>query len=291
MNDRTSLIARVAGAVATATILVMSVASSAWAHTGFDLDEAAPGTIVALDLTVANESSTAGTTIVELRFPEPIVVVELPAIGDWTAAPVDGEVGAPAIGVVWSRPAGDPGENPNLPLVIGPLPATEGRLQFKVIQSYGDGRIDRWIEEWPVGGPEPQQPGPVLDLVAGAPGTIVETTVAPTTDPATTALATTSAPATTTASATTAPATTTEPATAAPATAATPVAPATDLAPATSEPTSAAPTETSGTGVDDGVGADVDEGSSSGVVTAIGIVIVLVAVAAGILLARRRQRR
>ena len=58
--------------------------------------------------------------------------------------------------------------------------AAPGRLQFKVLQTYANGDVDRWISEWPLGAPEPDQPGPVLDLVEGAPGT-----VPPTSDPTT----------------------------------------------------------------------------------------------------------
>jgi hypothetical protein len=61
-------------------------------------------------------------------------------------------------------------------LTIGPLPDSEGRMQFKVLQTYSDGTEDAWISDWPVGAPEPDKPGPVIDLVAGAPGTIPELT-------------------------------------------------------------------------------------------------------------------
>jgi hypothetical protein len=57
-------------------------------------------------------------------------------------------------------------------LTIGPLPDTEGRLQFKVVQTYSDGSEDAWIDDWPEDQPEPPNPGPILDLVAGAPGTV-----------------------------------------------------------------------------------------------------------------------
>jgi hypothetical protein len=156
--------------------LLVASAPAVFAHAEFDLAEAAPGSIVALHLSVANESNSAGTTQVELRFPQPLVIVELPAADGWTATAVDGTVGAEAIGVLWVRPTASPDEDPSLPLTIGPLPASEGRLQFKVLQTYSDGTEDAWISDWPVGAPEPDRPGPVIDLVAGAPGTIPEPT-------------------------------------------------------------------------------------------------------------------
>ena len=79
-----------------------------------------------------------------------------------------------------------PAEDPSLPFTIGPLPDVEGRLQFKVLQTYADGTEDAWIEEWVAGEPEPDRPGPVLDLVAGAAGTIPSSTeTTPTTEAAT----------------------------------------------------------------------------------------------------------
>jgi hypothetical protein len=161
------------GAVAAGLLAIPSVAS---AHSELDPDEVAPGSIVALHLVLENESDTAGTTMVELRFPEPLVIVDLPASGCWTAEPVDGAIGAEAIGVTWTRPSADPSDDPMLPLTIGPLPDTEGRLQFKVVQTYSDGHEDAWIDDWPEDQPEPPNPGPILNLVAGAPGTVPAST-------------------------------------------------------------------------------------------------------------------
>lgn len=193
--QRSLMFRALVGAVASAGF-VLAVASPALAHTEFDIEEVAPGSIVSLNLFVENESSTAGTTMIELRFPEPLVVVDLPAVDGWTIEPVEGTVGAEALGVLWSRDTAGPGDDPTLPLTIGPLPAVEGRLQFKVVQTYSDGSVSRWIEDWPVDGPRPQQPGPLLDLVVGAPGTIPPTTIETTTTTAT-ATSTTPAPATT----------------------------------------------------------------------------------------------
>jgi uncharacterized protein YcnI len=156
--------------------VALAIPSVVAAHSGLEPDEVAPGSIVALDLVLANESDTAGTTMVELRFPQPLVIVDLPTTGCWTAEPVEGAIGAEAIGVSWTRPSADPSDDPVLPLTIGPLPDTEGRLQFKVVQTYSDGHEDAWIDDWPEGQPEPPNPGPILNLVAGAPGTIPAST-------------------------------------------------------------------------------------------------------------------
>jgi len=107
----TSRPARIVAAVS-AFALVIGVSTVAFAHTEFDVAEVAPGSIVTLNLFVENESSTAGTNRIELRFPERLVIVDVPASGEWTAEAVEGEIGSEAIGVVWSRATAGPGDFP-----------------------------------------------------------------------------------------------------------------------------------------------------------------------------------
>ena len=87
--------------------VLVAIPSVVAAHSELDPGEVAPGSIVALHLLLQNESDTAGTTMVELRFPEPLVIVDLPAAGCWSAEPVEGAIGAEAIGVTWTRPSAD----------------------------------------------------------------------------------------------------------------------------------------------------------------------------------------
>ena len=166
--------------VAVVLLAVLGQVAPASAHSEFEPSTAAPGSVITLTLNLENEQSDAGTTRVDLRFPEgqTLQVTELPAADGWTAATEGGNaVPGPATGVVWTRSAtsANPDENPELPVRLGPLPASAGRLQFKVLQTYGNGEVDRWIEDWPSGAPEPDRPGPVLDLVAGGPGEVPPT--------------------------------------------------------------------------------------------------------------------
>lgn len=283
-NNGTPWIGRALAAAGIATGLLIAAAPAAFAHSEFDLDEAAPGSIVTLHLSVENESSTAGTTQVELRFPEPLVVVDLPTVEGWTATPVEGVIGSESIGVLWTRPTADPTEDPSLPLTIGPLPDAEGRLQFKVLQTYSDGEEDAWINDWPVGAEEPDHPGPVIDLVAGAPGTIPDTTAATaTTVPDAIATVPASEPAaSTTDAATTTPATT-NPATTAPET----VPASVDASP----PTELVTTDTAdGTDGTDEVDEADDADDSNTVVIVVVTLAVLAAVAAGVAWSRRSSR-
>jgi len=173
----------IASGMAAAAALVIAAVPAA-AHSEWEPATAAPGSVVDLTLFVEDEQPDAGTTVVELFFPGPITLAALPAMPGWTATPMDGEVGGPASGVTWSGgPA--PGDL-ELPIRLGPLPNEPGRLQFKTVQTYDNGEVDRWIDEWPEGAAEPPAPGPVLDLVPGGPGSVPATTASPTTTAATT---------------------------------------------------------------------------------------------------------
>ena len=55
---------------AAALVGVLLVAGPAWAHNEFDPDEAGTGKVVQLQLSVENEQADAGTTQVQLFFPE-----------------------------------------------------------------------------------------------------------------------------------------------------------------------------------------------------------------------------
>ncbi|HEY3139708.1 MAG TPA: DUF1775 domain-containing protein [Acidimicrobiales bacterium] len=162
----------VSGGIAVAAIALL--ARPAAAHNEWDPETAAPGSIVELTLFAEDEQPDAGTTKLELQFPQPITVTALPALPGWTATVVGGQLGGPATGVTWEG-GPEPGDV-NFPITLGPLPAEPGRLQFKSIQTYDNGEVDRWIEDWPEGAPEPDHPGPVLELVAGGPGSIPATT-------------------------------------------------------------------------------------------------------------------
>jgi periplasmic copper chaperone A len=179
----------IASGVAAAAALVVA-ATPAAAHNEWEPSTAAPGSVVDLTLFVEGEQPDAGTTTVELFFPAPITVAALPAVPGWTATLMDGQLGGPASGVTWAG-GPTPGDL-ELPIRLGPLPGDPGRLQFKTVQAYDNGVVDRWIDVWPEGAPEPPAPGPVLDLVPGGPGSIPATTAAPTTTTASTTTTTAS---------------------------------------------------------------------------------------------------
>lgn len=175
--------------------LVLATGAAAFAHSEFDPNTAVPGSVVTVTLHVENERSDAGTTGVDLRFPEnrKLVVAEVPAAPGWTITIEGGQVGGEATGVKWERAASaaDPGDDPALQVRLGPLPGEAGRVQFKMLQTYSNGDVDRWVEDWPAGAAEPEHPGPVLDLVGASVTTTTAAGEAAPTSVATTAPATT----------------------------------------------------------------------------------------------------
>ena len=167
--------------------LVLGSAGVAFAHTGWKPDAVAPGTVASLTLSVAAENDNAGTVKVELYFPDGVsfTTVEPSAPAGWTVATQP--PGGTGANVTWSRPTGPAGESPQLPIRLGPFPGQPGQVQFKVIQTYGDGTVARWISDWPAGAPEPEMPGPVLKLEPGAAGDVPpSTTTTPSTSTTTT---------------------------------------------------------------------------------------------------------
>ena len=190
---------RIVTVTSVAALAVSLGAVPAFAHAEISPDTAAAGTDQAFTLTLENESSTAGTVQVALYFPDgqEIAVLAVPDVGEWTGAPQGGAgggpgaLGDPAPGITWQRASGSPNEDPELSFTLR-LPSRAGSIQMSVLQTYSDGRVDRWIEPWPAGQPEPERPGPRVTLTAATSSTSGATPSSTTKAPATT---TTAAPA------------------------------------------------------------------------------------------------
>lgn len=146
-----------------AIALVVFTAGPAFAHTEFDPDEAAPGSTVTVTLNAADERDDANISKVELSGPTDVTVVmadPLAATEGWTGTVLDDRV-------EWSGPPTEGDQS--FTITLGPLPDAAGtRLQFKLVETYDNGQVDRWIEDYPIDAAEPDMPGPVIDLVAGA---------------------------------------------------------------------------------------------------------------------------
>ncbi|MGC4885630.1 DUF1775 domain-containing protein [Micromonospora sp. DT227] len=157
MRHRWAIVA-LAAAAATVT-----AASPAWAHTDAKLTPARAGAANAvLSVDAEAESRTAGTTSVQVYLPEGIAASDitlLKAPPGWklsTTTPNSYTVAGPAVPV---------GQDAEHQVRVRQLPNT-AQVSFKILQKYGDGRIDRWIEVPSSANPEPANPAPTVKLAA-----------------------------------------------------------------------------------------------------------------------------
>jgi uncharacterized protein YcnI len=181
------LLARLGVVLAVAVAPVAAGGPLAAAHVSVHADVAVQGGSSEITFRVPTESDTASTVAVAVAFPEdaPLAkVAVLPQVG-WdfqvtrTALPAPlpaghgTEVSEVVSQVEWRAAGPDaavgPGEYQVFRIAAGPLPRTE-RLVFKVVQTYDDGQVQRWIDEPVPGEPEPENPAPVLALDATAAG-------------------------------------------------------------------------------------------------------------------------
>jgi periplasmic copper chaperone A len=175
------LLARL-GVVLTAVVtLVVGGGAVAVAHVTVHADQAVRGGAAEIAFRVPSESDTASTVSVQVAFPAdtPIAQVAVLPVAGWThqatkarlSAPVPAGHGQEVSEVVsrieWRAAGQDtavrPGEYQVFRIAASPLPDAD-RLVFKVVQTYDDGQVQRWIEEPAANGPEPEHPAPVLAL-------------------------------------------------------------------------------------------------------------------------------
>ena len=164
-------------AVMVATLVIsMGVAG---AHVTVQPSSLPKGGFEILSFSVPNEKDDANTTALEVTIPTkyPIASVSVKPMPGWTittekttlAKPVktdDGEVSEAVSKITWTATAGglEPGQFDLFTISAGPLPTKPNKIEFKVLQTYSDGDIVRWIESSVKGAPEPEFPAPTLTL-------------------------------------------------------------------------------------------------------------------------------
>jgi uncharacterized protein YcnI len=199
---------RRAGVVASGAVIgALAFAGAAAAHVTVSPSSAQQGAFTTIAFRVPTESDKASTTKVDMHLDmnNPIATVDYQAVTGWTtkvtvsklAKPItddDGNQVTQAVSeIVWTANSAataiKPGQFQEFPIELGPLPKT-GSIAFKTLQTYSDGSVVRWIDPTPPGGPEPENPAPVLTLTpaggaasdgpsAGAAGTAPTVTTAP----------------------------------------------------------------------------------------------------------------
>jgi uncharacterized protein YcnI len=159
--SRTTL-SRLALASAATTALVLLTAVPAAAHVEVESDKAqALARNVEIAFDAESESATAGITEIRVVLPKGIAPADV-AYGE---GPKGWKFTANDDGYTVKGPAVKAGVNAEYSVVVKQLPDAK-ELAFKTLQSYSDGRTDRWIELDENG----ENPAPVLQLKAAAPG-------------------------------------------------------------------------------------------------------------------------
>ncbi|GEC03173.1 hypothetical protein SSP24_08280 [Streptomyces spinoverrucosus] len=164
---RARLARRLTTVSATLAAAVLLVAGPAFAHTEVEADNArALAQNVTLTFSAASESSSAGITGLEVFLPDGITPTDV----TYEDGPKDWKFATTGRGYKVSGPQLAVGEDAEFSVTVRQLPDAE-ELVFKTLQSYSDGRVDRWIELEDSGdGHGHGHPAPKLELGPAEPG-------------------------------------------------------------------------------------------------------------------------
>src|SRR3984957_835001 len=165
-------------------LVVLSIASPAWAHVTVHPPTMPAGSKdVELTFRVPNERQNADTVMVQVFFPTnlPLLTVDVLPVPGWSATvhtqtlatPVktdDGLVSQIVTDVAWRSTSGGiaPGQYQDFSVAAGSVPDKPAQLVFKALQTYSSGEIVRWIEVPVAGQPAPDTPAPVVTLTTPA---------------------------------------------------------------------------------------------------------------------------
>lgn len=170
--------------------LVLGSAAPAWAHATFSspaTGKVAAGTTVALAMEVPHErGDTDHNSRVDVVVPDGWTATACTAQAGWTCTAKATVSGRPA--VTWTKSDATPGQDETFRW-SAKAAGTAGDYAFKVLQTYQDGVVKRWI-----GGPGSDEPAPVLTVTGSA---AASPTAAPTAAPTAVPTATPTAAATT----------------------------------------------------------------------------------------------
>ncbi|MEU1585447.1 YcnI family protein [Micromonospora sp. NPDC005710] len=180
---RRTATAAAALAFTAAATAVLGFAGPASAHVTVNPKEATQGGYARVAFRVPNESDSASTVKLEVVLPEnaPVGSVSTMPVPGWTVATEKRKVDPPievhgsqlteAVSKITWTASADAGVKPSqfqeFPVSLGPLPQVDSMV-FKVLQTYSDGNVSRWIDEPAPGAEEPEHPAPVLTLAAAA---------------------------------------------------------------------------------------------------------------------------
>ncbi|WP_413808484.1 YcnI family protein [Streptomyces sp. OE57] len=167
----------------TAGGLVLLTAGPAFAHVSVQPGQAEKGGYSTINFKVPNERDDSSTVKLEVTLPadHPLASVMPQPVPGWDVKVTKSKLPKPmemhgekiteaVTKVTWTGGKIEPGMFQQFPLSVGQLPDDADQLAFKALQTYDDKEVVRWIEEPKEGAAEPENPAPVLKLVAPAEG-------------------------------------------------------------------------------------------------------------------------
>ncbi|MET9292212.1 YcnI family protein [Streptomyces sp. NPDC003077] len=169
----------VLGGIAAGSVLLL--ATPALAHVSVQPGQAEQGGYATINFKVPNERDNASTVKLEVTLPtdHPLASAMPQPVPGWKvevtkaklAKPIEmhGEkvTEAPSK-ITWTADGGkiEPGQFQQFPVSVGQLPKDADQIVFKALQTYDNKEVVRWIEPAQEGQKEPDNPAPVLKLVA-----------------------------------------------------------------------------------------------------------------------------
>jgi hypothetical protein len=170
-------------------VVILGWAGPAHAHIEVEADKTQAGaTDVTVTFTAESESASAGIVSLAVTLPPGITPSDLA----YVSGPAGWSLTPSASGYTVGGPALPIGQDAQYRVKISKLPVDAPSLPFKTLQTYSDGRVDRWIGIQEPGGPAPEMPAPIL-VVQGAAPSATATTATPTESPTAPAAATSDA--------------------------------------------------------------------------------------------------
>lgn len=160
-------------------VFILGWASPTYAHIEVEADKTQAGaTDVTVTFTAESESANAGIVSLAVTLPPGII----PSDVAYVSGPAGWSLTPSATGYTVGGPALSVGQDVQYRIRISKLPVDAPSLPFKTLQTYSDGRVDRWIGIQEPGGPAPEMPAPIL-LVQGAAPAPTATTATPSGSP------------------------------------------------------------------------------------------------------------
>ncbi|XLE12044.1 YcnI family protein [Streptomyces sp. Pv4-95] len=169
----------VLGGIAAGSVLLL--AGPAFAHVSVQPEAAEKGGYATVNFKVPNERDDASTVKLEVNLPtdHPLASVMPQPVPGWKVEVTKTKLDKPLemhgekineapSKITWTADGKgvEPGQFQQFPVSVGQLPEDADQLVFKALQTYDDKEVVRWIEPAKEGGPEPENPAPVLKLTA-----------------------------------------------------------------------------------------------------------------------------